>query len=70
MPGGLALDAATGVISGELTENWGGYYTLTATDADCDQATLTVEVAPPTVALRVTAAVAGPVPPGTRFTVN
>ena len=70
LPGGLALDAATGVISGELTENWGGYYTLTATDADCDQATMTVEVAPPTVALRVTAAVAGPVPPGTRFTVN
>ena len=70
LPGGLTLDAATGVISGELTENWAGYYTVTATDADCDQATLTVEVAPPTVALRVTAAVAGPVPPGTRFTVN
>ena len=77
LPAGLTFNTATGAITGTPAVDWGGSYTVTATDADCDQATMAVEIAqapaspiPEGVPLRVTASVAGLVPPGTRFTVG
>ena len=67
LPAGLTFDAATLVISGAPAADWTGSHTLTATDADCDQAALAVEVAPPTVAVTLEARVWQHVDDGARL---
>ena len=80
---GLTFDTATGALTGTAASDLSQTFTVTARDADCDEATFTAYVGttapavilppsepPPGVRLRVTAEVAGPVPPGRRFTVG
>ena len=74
LPTGLTVNTTTGAITGTPASDWRGTHTVTARDADCDQASFTAYVGtspiPEGVPLRVTASVAGLVPPGTRFTVG